>query len=127
MLHGFTGERAKITILANLSIVDVTLATDPPQQGLLLLRCWITTKFISDLHGDTLPQFVKAQFWKNTNKSSSHAVFNIKLHIVFVTKYRRKTLTPELLEYLEIAFGEILSALFTASRYSGIARISSAA
>ena len=42
------------------------------------------------------------------NKSSSHAVFNIKLHIVFVTKYRRKTLTPELLAYLETAFGEIL-------------------
>ena len=45
---------------------------------------------------------------ENNNKSSSHAVFNIKLHIVFVTKYRRKTLTPELLEYLETAFDEIL-------------------
>ncbi len=45
---------------------------------------------------------------ENNNKSSSHAVFNIKLHIVFVTKYRRKTLTPELLAYLETAFGEIL-------------------
>lgn len=47
---------------------------------------------------------------ENTNKSSSHAVFNIKLHIVLVTKYRRKTLTPELLDYLEIAFGEILAS-----------------
>lgn len=46
----------------------------------------------------------------NTNKSSSHAVYNIKLHIVLVTKYRRKTLTPELLEYLESAFAEILAA-----------------
>lgn len=46
----------------------------------------------------------------DTNKSSSHAVFNIKLHIVFVTKYRRKTLTPELLKYLETAFAEILAA-----------------
>ena len=45
---------------------------------------------------------------ENNNKSRSHAVFNIKLHIVFVTKYRRKTLTPELLAYLETAFGEIL-------------------
>jgi len=27
-----------------------------------------------------------------------------------VTKYRRKTLSPELLEYLEVAFGEILAA-----------------
>jgi putative transposase len=47
---------------------------------------------------------------KNNNKSSSHAVFNIKLHIVFVTKYRRKTLAPELLDYLETAFGEILES-----------------
>jgi putative transposase len=47
---------------------------------------------------------------ENTNKSSSHAVFNIKLHIVLVTKYRRKTLTPELLEYLETAFAEVLAA-----------------
>ena len=46
----------------------------------------------------------------NNNKSSSHAVFNLKLHIVFVTKYRRKTLTPELLEYLNTAFGKILAA-----------------
>ena len=48
---------------------------------------------------------------ENTNKSSSHAVFNLKLHIVFVTKYRHKTFTPEILEYLETAFGEILEGL----------------
>lgn len=47
---------------------------------------------------------------KGTNKSSSHAVFSIKLHIVFVTKYRQKTLAPELLDYLKSAFGEILAA-----------------
>lgn len=46
----------------------------------------------------------------NNNKSSSHAVFNIKLHIVFVTKYRRKTLSPELLDYLKIALSEVLTA-----------------
>jgi len=44
------------------------------------------------------------------NKSSSHAVFNIKLHIVLVAKYRRRTLTPELLAYLETAFAEVLAA-----------------
>lgn len=44
------------------------------------------------------------------NQSSSHAVYNLKLHIVFVTKYRRKTLTPELLDYLKTAFAEILAA-----------------
>ena len=47
---------------------------------------------------------------ENANGSSSHAVFNLKLHIVFVTKYRRKTLSPDLLKYLEEAFGEILAA-----------------
>ena len=47
---------------------------------------------------------------ENTNKSSSHAVFNIKLHIVLVTKYRRKTLTLELLESLETAFAKVLAA-----------------
>lgn len=44
------------------------------------------------------------------HKSKSHAVYNIKLHIVFVTKYRRKALAPEILEYLKEAFGEILEA-----------------
>lgn len=47
---------------------------------------------------------------ENVNKSSSHAVFNIKLHIVLVTKHRRRTLTPEMLTYLETAFAEILAA-----------------
>jgi putative transposase len=45
----------------------------------------------------------------SNNKSSSHAVFNLNLHIVFVTKYRRKTLHDELLKYLETAFSEILA------------------
>jgi putative transposase len=47
---------------------------------------------------------------EDTNKSSSHAVYNLKLHIVFVTKYRRKTLNTELLAYLKTAFIEILAA-----------------
>lgn len=47
---------------------------------------------------------------ENNNRSSSHAVFNIKLHIVFVTKYRRKTLTPEVLDYLQEAFTACLTA-----------------
>ncbi|TCK33412.1 putative transposase [Paraburkholderia sp. BL8N3] len=47
---------------------------------------------------------------ESTSKSSSHAVYNLKLRIIFVTKYRRKTLSPDLLEYLETAFGEILAA-----------------
>ena len=47
---------------------------------------------------------------KDNNCSCSHAVINLKLHIVFVTKYRRKTLTPELLGYLRDAFGDCLTA-----------------
>jgi len=47
---------------------------------------------------------------ENTNQSKAHAVFNIKLHIVFVTKYRRKTLTPEVLDYLKEAFSDCLTA-----------------
>ena len=47
---------------------------------------------------------------ENNNQSKSHAVFNIKLHIVFVTKYRRRTLTPEVLEYLKEAFSDCLTA-----------------
>jgi putative transposase len=46
----------------------------------------------------------------NVNKSSSHAIYSLKLHIVFVTKYRRKTLTPEMLDSLKDAFAEILAA-----------------
>lgn len=41
-------------------------------------------------------------------RSSSHAVFLLRLHIVLVTKYRRQSLEPQLLEYLRGAFDEIL-------------------
>lgn len=41
--------------------------------------------------------------------SASHAVYSLRLHMVFVTKYRRKTLTPELLDALRHAFTEILA------------------
>ena len=47
---------------------------------------------------------------ETSHKSSSHAVYNLKLHVVFVTKYRRKTLSPALLDYLQGAFAEILAA-----------------
>lgn len=47
---------------------------------------------------------------ENDNRSKSNAVFNIKLHIVFVTKYRRKSLSVELLAYLKGAFEDCLAA-----------------
>lgn len=43
-----------------------------------------------------------------TTKSLSHAVYSIRLHIVFVTKYRRRVLSPPILDYLKTAFSEIL-------------------
>ncbi|MCY0900509.1 MAG: IS200/IS605 family transposase, partial [Firmicutes bacterium] len=45
----------------------------------------------------------------NEMMSASHAVYALRLQIVFVTKYRRKTLTPELLTALREAFTEILA------------------
>jgi hypothetical protein len=41
---------AEIPVFAHLGIVDVPLAANPPQQGLLLLRYWITTEFGAYLH-----------------------------------------------------------------------------
>ena len=46
----------------------------------------------------------------DSNQSSSHAVYSIKLHVVFVTKYRRKTLNAEMLDYLRGAFSDCLAA-----------------
>ncbi len=43
------------------------------------------------------------------NKSLSHAVYLLRLHIVFVTKYRRKVFTPALLSYAREVFANILS------------------
>ena len=43
------------------------------------------------------------------NKSLSHAVYLIRLHIVLVTKYRRKVLNEEMLAFLKSAFAGILS------------------
>jgi putative transposase len=43
------------------------------------------------------------------NKSLSHSVYIIRLHIVFVTKYRRKVFTKKMLKYAETAFAGILA------------------
>jgi putative transposase len=42
--------------------------------------------------------------------SSSHAVYSLRLHLVLVSKYRRKTLTPEVREYLKPVFENILES-----------------
>ncbi len=47
---------------------------------------------------------------KNTNRSSSHAVYSLRLHIVFVTKYRKPALNEEIQADLKTAFAEIAQA-----------------
>ena len=47
---------------------------------------------------------------ENHNTSKSNAVYNLKLHLVLVTKYRKEILNQELLDYLNEAFSEILTA-----------------
>lgn len=44
-----------------------------------------------------------------TYRSLSHAVFQLRLHIVFVAKYRRKVFTGPMLKYAEKCFAEILA------------------
>ena len=47
---------------------------------------------------------------KQITSTNAHAVFDLKLHVVFVTKYRRRCLSPGVLSYLDSAFSEILGA-----------------
>jgi putative transposase len=42
-------------------------------------------------------------------KSLSHSVYLLRLHIVFVTKYRRKVFTAQMLKYAEKTFAVILN------------------
>lgn len=44
---------------------------------------------------------------KSTLRRGSHSVFNIQLHIVFVTKYRRKVITAPMIERLREIFAKI--------------------
>ena len=41
---------------------------------------------------------------------SYHAVFSLQAHLVFVTKYRKKVITPTMLQELESIFTKILVA-----------------
>lgn len=42
-----------------------------------------------------------------TLNKGSHSVYSIQLHLVFVTKYRRKVITPEILARLQEIFTNI--------------------
>ena len=41
--------------------------------------------------------------------SHRHCVYNLSIHIVFVTKYRRKVITLDMLEHLEKIFSRLCS------------------
>ncbi|MGL5938881.1 MAG: IS200/IS605 family transposase [Waterburya sp.] len=43
-------------------------------------------------------------------RKASHSVFSIHLHIIFVTKYRRKVLTTAMIEDAKLVFERILFA-----------------
>lgn len=47
---------------------------------------------------------------ENNRRTASHVVFDIKLHIVLVTKYRRKVLKPQVLDYARGCFEQVLKA-----------------
>lgn len=44
---------------------------------------------------------------KTTLKSHAHCVFNLHAHIVFVTKYRKRVITAEILDSLEQIFSRL--------------------
>ncbi len=43
-------------------------------------------------------------------RSGSHVVFSIHLHVVFVTKYRRKVFTNQMIEDMKEVFEPVLVA-----------------
>ena len=43
-------------------------------------------------------------------RKASHSVFSIHLHIIFVTKYRRKVFTQAMIEDVKIVFERVLQA-----------------
>lgn len=45
-----------------------------------------------------------------TLRKASHSIFSIHLHIIFVTKYRRKVLTKPMIEDAKIVFERVLEA-----------------
>lgn len=46
----------------------------------------------------------------NTYKSSSHVVYSIRLHIIFVTKYRHKVITTDIEKELSEAFTRLMKS-----------------
>ncbi len=47
---------------------------------------------------------------KSKYRSSHRSVFNLTVHMVFVTKYRRKVIDSQMLEELKLVFESVLKA-----------------
>ena len=92
-------------------VIQFGMQAQPRLQRFFLVSIGVDFKRdFAPFHTVRLDQIPLGRNVMKSTKSSSHAVFTIKLHIVFVTKYRRKILSADLLHYLEGAFSEILSA-----------------
>lgn len=55
MLQGLPGEGAEVAVFADLGVVDVPLATDPPQERLRLSLVGVAAKAEAGLHLATWP------------------------------------------------------------------------
>lgn len=57
-------------------------------------------------------QILQLSLTKNNNiMKAKHCVFNLHVHLVFVTKYRYKTLTKEILDHLKHIFSTACASL----------------
>src|SRR5215470_16153108 len=54
------------------------------------------------------PYYTLVQMAKQQLQTLHHCVFSLQFHLVLVTKYRRKAITKEMLEGLQVIFWETL-------------------
>lgn len=95
---------AKVAVFCDLGVVDKALTANPPQQHRFLLGGGVKPEAIPTLHLFLYyPWFEWAEQVVDTR---NNAVFDLRYHLVLVTKYRRKALTARMRERLQ----EILAA-----------------
>jgi len=54
-----------------------------------------------------LSYLILVSIQKNMKRAHHHVKYNLQYHLVLVTKYRKKCLTPEILNYLNSVFHEL--------------------
>jgi len=62
------------------------------------------------LRSSLLSTVLKSQALKTSYRSTRRAVFNLTVHIVLVTKYRRKVINAQMKQELEQVFGSVLAS-----------------